>query len=60
MRTSVIFRKSAQFSFRHSEFGGATFQTDYKLGEYPYDGLVKVIRSWKMDGYLCSELALLF
>ena len=57
-RSGVAFRKEAQFSFRHSEFCGATIQTDNKLWKYPHDGLVNVFQSGKMDTHLPSELVL--
>ena len=57
-RGDVAFRKARQFSFRHSEFGGATIQTDNNLWKYPHDRLVNVFQAGKMDAYLSSELAL--
>ena len=55
--SGIAFRKLAQFSFRHSEFGGATIQTDNNLWEYPQDGLVDVFKSGELDAYLPDELA---
>ena len=52
------FRKLAQFSFRHSELGGATIQTDHKFWKYPRDGLVNVLQSGEMNAYLPNELPL--
>ena len=45
-------------SFRPSEFGGATIQTDNELWEYPHNGLVKVFQSEKMDAHLRAEFLL--
>ncbi len=57
-RSVVAFRQEAQFSFRHSELGGATIQTDHKFWKYPHDGLVNVLQSGEMNAYLPAELAL--
>jgi hypothetical protein len=57
-RSGVAFCKDAQFSFRHSEFCGATIQTDNKLWKYPHNGLVNVLQSGKMDAHLPAELLL--
>src|SRR5258707_1680949 len=54
----IAFRKLAQFSFRHSELGGATIQTDYEFWKYPDDGLVNVLQSWEMNAHLPGELSL--
>jgi hypothetical protein len=58
-RSSIALRKEAPFNFRHSEFGGATIQTDNNLWKYPHDGLVKVLQAGKMDAYLPCKLALI-
>jgi hypothetical protein len=58
-RSSVPFRKLAQFSFRDSKFRSATIQTDDNLWKYPQDGLVKVLQAGKMDSYLPCKLALI-
>jgi len=55
---SAAFRKDAQFSFRHSEFRGATIQTDNKLGKYPHDGLANILQAGEVDAHLSLELTL--
>ena len=57
-RSGVAFCKYAQFTFRHSEFRGATIQADNKLWKYPHDGLVDALQSRNMNANLCSKLAL--
>src|SRR6266850_757128 len=57
-RSVVAFRQEAQFSFRHSELGGATIQTDYEFWKYPDDGLVNVLQSREMNAHLPGELSL--
>jgi len=54
----IAFPKLPQFSFRHSELGNATIQTDRKFWKYPHDGLVNVLQSGKMNAYLPGELSL--
>ncbi len=56
--SGIALRKLAEFSFRHSELGGATIQTDHEFWKYPHDGLVNVLQSGEMNAYLPGELSL--
>jgi hypothetical protein len=48
----------AQFSFRNSEFRGATIHADNNLRKYPHDGLINIFQSEKMDAHLRAEFLL--
>ena len=57
-RGGVSLCELAQFIFWHRGLRHATIQTDNKLWEYPYDGLINVFQSEKMDAHLRAEFLL--